>query len=259
MKIQVDPPLNWEGNDIDDYDGNCLMKASLMEDFIRLSTAHSALCCRQLVLKERKFIGGTGIRWVWKCPVCEEEITHNNCEMIRSKEVAQGAAYSRMQPDFNLRMVKGASLTGINTTKLQEFVEGEMGIRIASDANLRKQLTKVRAGVNTTYEERKIENRKEHVATSRASENYRGDIEWKDQTNGELHSTCCGDLSIDGAGCTRSYNHRHKGRQSAFVVNSKVTGKPLTLVVSQVRFFDLLFMFIIILSVFVHKSVPLLY
>ena len=52
------------------------------------------------------------------------------------------------------------------------------------------------------------------------------------------HSTCAGPVSHDGAGCTRVYNNRHRGRQSAFVVNSKVTGKPLALVVSQVRIYD---------------------
>ena len=65
---------------------------------------------------------------------------------------------------------------GINVTKLQEFLYGEMGIRVATDANLRKQMTKVRAGVTTTYEERKVENRKEHVAASRTMAGYRGDI-----------------------------------------------------------------------------------
>ena len=36
------------------------------------------------------------------------------------------------------------------------------------------------------------------------------------------------------AGTTRSYNHRHKGRQSAFVVDNRHTGKPLASVVSNV-------------------------
>ena len=45
--------------------------------------------------------------------------------MIRSPEVTEGAAYSRSQPDFNLRLVEGTQLTGINTTKLLEFMQGD--------------------------------------------------------------------------------------------------------------------------------------
>ena len=85
MQVQFDPPVNWEGKDIDDYDENCLMTTRLMEEFIRLTTSHSAFCGRQLVLNERKFTGGAGMRWVWKCPVCEKEIAHNNCDMVGSQ------------------------------------------------------------------------------------------------------------------------------------------------------------------------------
>ena len=91
--------------------------------------------------------------------------------------------------------------------------------------------------IKRTYEIRKIENRIEHNAAVRAQKDYRGDLEW--EMNGKKHSTSAGDISHDGAGCTRSYNHRHKGRQSAFVVNSITTGKPLALVVSQVCWTDL--------------------
>ena len=78
-----------------------------------------------------------------------------NCDMIRSSEVADGAMYSRSQPDFNLRIVKGTQLTGINRTKLLEFMQGEMGIKIATDTNLRRQITKVRKYIASTYEGRK--------------------------------------------------------------------------------------------------------
>ena len=87
----------------------------------------------------------------------------DNCDMARSAEVAQGAAYSRLQPDFSLCIVKGTQLTGINTTKLLEFMEGELRIKIASDRNLRQQITKVRKSIVNTYKDRKTENRKVHV------------------------------------------------------------------------------------------------
>jgi len=94
------------------------MKVSNMEDFIRLSTAHSAKCGKQLVLQRRDTNLGAMIRETWKCPCCEAELSFSNCDKVRSDEVAQGASHSRNQPDFNIRMIKGAQLVGINTTKL---------------------------------------------------------------------------------------------------------------------------------------------
>ena len=128
-----------------------------------------------------------------------------NYGMCKSSDVVQGAAYSREQPDFNLRLVKGIQLTGINTTKLMEFERGEMGIKIAADHNLRNQITKVRKSIGATYKERVLENRQEHVKAVRESPLYCGDVLW--ESNGKQNSTSAGGLCIDGAGCTRIYNH----------------------------------------------------
>ena len=232
MSTQTEPEVIWHGSDIPDYDGNLLMSFLRLENFIRIATAHSSKCGKQLVLRSRQLTFGAKVQHFWKCPCCSAELCLVNCDMIRSSEVADGAMYSRSQPDFNLRIVKGTQLTGINTTKLMEFMQGEMGIKIATDSNLRRQITKVRKSIASTYEGRKTENRKEHVSAVRAADKYNGDIEWN--KNGERHSTCAGNICTDGAGCTRVYNNRHRGRQSAAVANSCVTKKPLALVVSQV-------------------------
>ena len=232
MSTQTEPEVIWDGTNIPDYDGNLLISFLRLENFICLATAHSSKCGKQLVLRSRQLTFGAKVQHFWKCPCCSAELCMVNCDMIRSSEVADGAMYSRSQPDFNLRIVKGTQLTGINTTKLMEFMQGEMGIRIATDNNLRRQITKVRKSIASTYEGRKTENRKEHVSAVRAADKYTGDIEWN--KNGKRHSTCAGNICIDGAGCTRVYNNRHRGRQSAAVANSCVTKKPLALVVSQV-------------------------
>ena len=114
-----------------------------------------------------------------------------------------------------------------------EFMRGEMGIKIAADKNIRNQITKVRKSIGATYKDRVLENRQEHVKSVRESPDYCGDVLW--ESDGKQHSTSAGGLCIDGAGCTRIYNHRHRGRQSAAVGNSTITRKPLALVVSQVR------------------------
>ena len=210
------------------------MSLSRLEDFIRLTTGHAAGCGHQLVLTKRDMTQGAMIEHVWKCPCCKIELILNNCGMVRSSDVAQGHSHSRVQPDFSLRLVKGIQLTGINTTKIMEFMRGEMGIKIAHENNLRHQITKVRKSIHSTYNDRVIENRKEHVSAVRALPEYCGDVHW--ESNGVAHSTSAGSLCIDGAGCTRIYNNRHRGRQSAAVANSTVTKKPLALVVSQVSF-----------------------
>ena len=85
-----------------------------------------------------------------------------------------------------------------------------MCVKICSERNLRRQQTKVKSAIKTTYEECKIETREEHVAAVRASEKYSGDLAWGE--DGQLHSTSCGDVSMDGAGCTRTYNNRQRGK-----------------------------------------------
>ena len=138
-----------------------------MENFIRLATLHSAQCGKQLVLIRRDMNCRAKVHHVWKSPCCSVELSMDDCDMVRSPEVAQGAGYSWLQLDFNLRLVKGIQLTGINTAKLLEFMEGELGIKIASEHNLRQQITKVQRSIANSYEDWKTENQKEHVLSVR--------------------------------------------------------------------------------------------
>jgi hypothetical protein len=99
------------------------------------------------------------------------------------------------------------------------------GIYVGKYSNVLKQAPKVKAAVKHTFEERLIENQKKHMAMNPADKNYCEDIVWEKE--GTLHSTCSSDIRIDGAGCTHFYNHRHQEKQSAFIFNSIMTGKPL--------------------------------
>jgi hypothetical protein len=93
-------------------------------------------------------------------------------------------------------------------------------------------MTKVGAAIKHAFEEWLVQNRKEHVAMTRAQIDYPGDVLW--EKDGIQHSTCIGDICINGAGCTHGYNHRHRGKQSASIVCSITTRKPLASVVSNV-------------------------
>jgi hypothetical protein len=72
---------------------------------------------------------------------CGEDLTFTNQEIVKTDEVAEGSSHSRQQPYINVVIAKGAKLTGINMMKLAEFLEGHLGIRIATERNLRKMLT----------------------------------------------------------------------------------------------------------------------
>ena len=137
---------------------------------------------------------GATIQHVWKCPCCLTELSMHNCSMIKSSDIAQGRACSREQPDLNLQMAKGIQFTGINTTKLIEFMRGEMGIKISHEKNLRNQITKVRKSIHSTYADRSAENRKEHVRAVHQSAGYCGDVHW--ESNGVEHSTSAGSVCI---------------------------------------------------------------
>ena len=150
------------------------MSFTRLENFIHFATGHSAQCGKQRVLLRRELKDDAKVHHVWKCPCCCAELLMENCDMIRSPEVAQGAAYSRSQPDFNLWLVKCTQLTGINTTKLLEFMQGELGINIASNRNLHQQIMKVRKSIESTYEDCKVQNRKEHVSSVHESKKYCG-------------------------------------------------------------------------------------
>ena len=97
---------------------------------------------------------------------------------------------------------------------------------------LAHQTKKVKAAIKETIKGRLEENRREHNALIRAEPDYKGDLE--SEKDGEKRSTCGGGVSMDGAGCTRAYNHKIKGKQSLFIVNSQKTNKPLCMIHSQV-------------------------
>ena len=113
------------------------MSVSKMEEFIRTSSAHSAWCSMQLELIRHDMKKGSYWEEVWKCPYCSEELRLQSCDMVKTGEVAQGAAYSRCQPEFNTRMVKGASVTGINIQKAGEYTS-RLGLETPTYRNWRK-------------------------------------------------------------------------------------------------------------------------
>lgn len=116
---------------------------------------------------------------------------------------------------------------------MKEFMEGYLGIKIATEKLMRIQWTKVNISLNEAYEEWTIENRMEHMKEFQALDNYGEDLSWV--KDGVAHLTSWGKISRGGTGYTRVYNHQHRGRQSAFIANSRNTSKSLALLVSLGR------------------------
>jgi len=207
------------------------MSVSMMEDFFESTNKHSVLCGAAPTLVKRCNRQGAAMKWTYQCPNCCEELVLDSSPRIRTKVVAQGATRSRLQPAINVQIAQGMTEAGVNTQKTQEFLCDTLSIKIAKDDNLRNQQTKVRAGINSIFEERKVENRKKAVAARRelaTAEN----LNWS--KDGVAHSTICGDISIDGAGATRSYGKGYKGSCAAANAIDRVTGLPLDVLTSQV-------------------------
>jgi hypothetical protein len=159
----------------------------------------------------------------------------DNQHIVRSDVVAEGSRFFHLEPKINLDIVKRAKLEGIPHEQMLGLFRC-MGIYVGKSSNMLKQATKVKAAIKHT-EERLIENQKEHVEMTRADKNYHGDVVWEKDGN-IVHSTCSRDVCIDGADCTCFFNHRHQGKQSAFIITSIMTGKPFALVVSKVSNID---------------------
>ena len=101
-----------------------------------------------------------------------------NQQMVRSDMVAKGSHFSCLQPKINLDIVKGAKLEGIPHKQMFGLFRC-MGIYVGKCSNVVKHATKVKAAIKHTFEERLIENQNEHVAMTRADDNYHGDIVWE--------------------------------------------------------------------------------
>jgi hypothetical protein len=160
--------------------------------------------------------------------------------LIKTAVVDRERTHSRKQPEINLRIAK-AFTVGINMTKTKNFLSTQLGIKMSNKISLLRQNFKIRDAIKEVVKGRFDENRREHVSLTRGADDYVGDVEW--EQDGVTHSTSNGAVSMDGIGCTRSYNHRHKGKQSIAVANSSINKKPLALVHSQVRLI-ILFMLI---------------
>ena len=92
---------------------------------------------------------------------------------------------------------------------------------------------RMREVINSCFEVIIHQNRKEHFSACRRVSEYKGDIIWGDK-DGTQHSLAFGPVSIDGDGLTRAYNHRIRGVQSAFLMISLLTNKPIYLIHKQV-------------------------
>jgi hypothetical protein len=178
--------------EVEGYNGTCFMKVNKMDDFIRRSTSHAAQCRSLLVLIQRQVhFCGSMLREIWKCPCCGGDLVFENQDRVRSDEVAEGACFSCLQPMINLEIVKGSKLEGIPYEQMLRLFRC-MGTYVGKYANVLKQLTKVKAAIKRTFEERLIENRKEHVAMTRTDNKYRSNIIW--EKNGMQQSSCCSEI-----------------------------------------------------------------
>ena len=221
----------WRGCKIQPYDANIIVQCSRMDSFIELVSSHSAKCGHALIHTERCTKNGAYVKEVWVCPFCHEELVFKNCGMVKTTVVERERKWSREQAEVNMRIAMGL-FCGINMLKILNFMSSILGIKMSNKKNLLHQNKKLRAAVAEVSKNRLDENRREHVALCRETDEYSGDI--TTELNGQACSIAVGSVSIDGAAATRSYNHRHKSKQCIEVANSSITNKPIALVHYQV-------------------------
>ena len=85
---------------------------------------------KHLVLKERDTSKVAMVINAWTCSCCTAKVKFSNCEKVRTSEVADGALHSWSKPDFNIQIMKGAILVGINSTNMLVSLYGQLRIKI---------------------------------------------------------------------------------------------------------------------------------
>jgi len=115
----------------------------------------------------------------------------------------------------------------LTKTMLGEFLD-QAGCVRPSDTALHSAFERVKSAVKNVSLEQLRENRIEHVKVIRETNGTKYDVEFID-SNGQRHVICCGQVSSDGGGETRAYQHRITGHQHCTIIFSGVTGKPLAI------------------------------
>ena len=72
------------------YDGNILISVPKLEAFIQEATTHAAQCGAALELKKRDNNRGAYVEETWRCPCCAGDVTLQNCDRVKTNEVAEG-------------------------------------------------------------------------------------------------------------------------------------------------------------------------
>ena len=226
------PPSLSQQEKIDYSDGYGLYSTQRLLDMIATVSSHSAECGGTIECHEMNFKEGAGIKFIMVSSTCSEQFTFTNCQTIKTDQVEPGRKFSRPQCELNVRIPKAARESGVNFYQCKEFL-AKIGVKICNYRNFLHCEKKIRLVIEDLSESRLQENLREHAQACRDVPGYLGDIIWVDELN-ITHRAARGPLCMDGAGLTRSYNHRMKGSQAALIVISLLTGKPLMLIHTQV-------------------------
>jgi hypothetical protein len=211
-EYQQDSSNLWSDCQIRLYDGFIFMKCLNMEKLSWLATSHAGICGHELKLVLQDTSQGSGATEKWKCPLCLQELKLNNCNLVRTKVSENKSKFTCLQPEINVKDAKLFS-AGVGMRKTIETIQiqTKLSIKIADYRNLQNTNNKVCLAIHSVFKEIRFENRVEHVDGTCKESNYDAGIVW--EKDGELHSTCGAVISADGAGCTRAFHHRIKGRQ----------------------------------------------
>lgn len=217
--------------DTPDNEANGIFSLPLLTKFIHKVSCHAAQCGSPAHLETVDKRYGASIIEHWKCPKCTELFELRNCNWVKTDVVEPGRKYSMPQPEINLRIIKGGHPLGINLEKVEKFMMGTLGVKIANYRNQQHLDKKIRQTVDKLFQERKEENQRKHVEMTKALPDFEA-VEF--EHNGLKSLASPSNVSMDGVGKKRAFNHRITGDESGLVVQSDIAGVPIELEHSMV-------------------------
>ncbi|EJK58916.1 hypothetical protein THAOC_20921 [Thalassiosira oceanica] len=207
--------------------GLCIAQLGLQSRCIKIGEDHRTKCEEGELRIERdgRMHKGFEVYEVFVCNKCDfrKKVPYVQTETISTRKKKRGA-----NPDLvGERFVHAAHGSGVTITQLGEVCD-QLGLVRSGNKGLQGMVKKRKEYVSEAAEEQMRKNRIEHNEEVRRRHGSSADVKFTD-ASGISHSFAAGPVCADGAGATRSYQHRVTGSQHCTVICSNMTHKPLML------------------------------
>ena len=220
-----------------DYQGQVGNGYQIVDNYLRASfnvlLFDHHLTCEQVSECHLKLDSFTKMGWGayehYSCTGCGSKFDFSLCEEVKSPVIGEGRKYSRQQPILNIVVPLALKVSGINPTQAEQFF-GEAALQKPTTRVFKETFQKIMVAVEERSKAILQSNRRALVQAVKTNKDFDAStdiLEWVDTKNGQVHKTVKIMGSLDGAGSTRSYNHRITGTQGAVTAFGCAYGKSL--------------------------------